>query len=291
MSTFKRLEVSQFRNIEKLTLTADDRINLLYGANGSGKTSILEAIHVLAIGKSFRSNRTAPLIRHDAEKLTVFAGLTGGAVVGLEKHRRQKPVLKLQGHKQQNWVEVARLLPVQVLDSTTFRLLEGSPGERRRFLDWGVFHVEPSFIESWRSSRKCIANRNFLLKSRQSDISQLRAWNLKLARDSEQVDKARFRYFQQFLPVFTRVLGEITSIRDISLEYRRGWDQAQDLLEILEKNEKQDIKYGTTQSGPHRADIIVRQGNALGRRCPVTRSAKNACQCPETCTGSNSVNH
>lgn len=260
MSTFQRLEFSQFRNIENLSLLADSRVNLIFGANGSGKTSILEAIHLLATGKSFRSTKTAPLIRHESSELTVFAALTGGVRVGMQKFRNQKPVLKLQGEKQPNWIEVARLLPVQVLDSTTFRLLEGSPRERRRFLDWGVFHVEPSFVEHWRNSRKCLANRNYLLKSTRPDRDQLRAWNAELVREAEQVDKARARYFDQFLPVFTRVLTEITTLTDLTLLYRRGWDAELSLIEVLDRNEAQDIRYGITQNGPHRADIIVKQG-------------------------------
>jgi DNA replication and repair protein RecF len=263
MTIIKRLELSQFRNLEALSLEAGAHVNLIYGPNGSGKTSILEAIHVLATGKSFRSTKTVPLIRYEASQLTVFAALAGGVPLGLQKFRNQKPVLKLLGEKQANWVEVARLLPVQVLDATTFRLLEGSPKERRRFLDWGVFHVEPTFIDHWRNSRKCIANRNFLLKARQPDRSQLRAWNLELARESDLVDQARQHYFERFVPVFNEVLREIAKLPDISLHYRRGWDHGSDLLELMEKNEQQDIRYGSTQSGPHRADIVVRQGGLL----------------------------
>jgi len=258
MTVFNRLNISQFRNIENLSLSAGKRVNLIYGPNGSGKTSILEAIHVLASGKSFRSTKTAPVIRYESNEFTVFAELTGGRSVGLQKFRNQKPVLKLQGERQANWVEVARLLPVQVLDSTTFRLLEGSPKERRQFIDWGVFHVEPAFVTHWRNSRKCIANRNYLLKSHRPDFKQIRAWNTELSREAVLVDQARSTYFERFVPVFQEVIGKIADFGDISLQYRRGWDAGKDLLEVLEEAEGQDLKYGTTQNGPHRADIIVK---------------------------------
>ncbi|MBT8145925.1 MAG: DNA replication/repair protein RecF, partial [Gammaproteobacteria bacterium] len=258
MTTFNRLSISQFRNIENLSFNACDQVNLIYGANGSGKTSILEALHVLATGKSFRSTKTAPIIRNGSNELTVFAELNGGVSVGLQKFRNQKPALKLQGDKQSNWVEVARLLPIQVLDSTTFRLLEGSPGERRRFLDWGVFHVEPAFVDHWRNSKKCIANRNQLLKSSRPDIDQVRAWNVELDRVATLVDQARQGYFSRFVPIFQDVVRKIAEIGDISLNYRRGWDAERDLLQVLVSTENQDLKYGTTQAGPHRADIVVK---------------------------------
>lgn len=258
MTTFKRLSISHFRNIEDLSFSASERINLIYGPNGSGKTSILEAIHVLAVGKSFRSTKTAPIIQNGSNELTVFAEVGGGISVGLQKYRNQKPVLKLRGDKLPNWVEVARLLPVQVLDSTTFRLLEGSPKERRRFLDWGVFHVEPAFVDSWRNSRKCIANRNQLLRASRPDLNQIRAWNVELARVAASVDRARSDYFSQFQPVFHDVVSKIAEIGDISLQYRRGWDVDKELLEVLQLSESKDIKFGMTQSGPHRADIVVK---------------------------------
>ncbi len=258
MTIFHRLDLSDFRNISSLSFAVSDGVNLIYGPNGSGKTSILEAVHVLATGKSFRSTKTAPIIRNGTSALTVFAELSGGLAVGLQKFRNQKPVLKFQGEKQSSWVDVARILPVQVLDATTFRLLEGSPRERRRFLDWGVFHVEPPFIDHWRNSRKCLANRNQLLKSAHPDLKQLRAWNNELARSAALVDAARAAYFSRFVPIFTDVVGKITEISGISLQYRRGWDTERDLLAVLEASESQDIKYGTTQNGPHRADISVK---------------------------------
>jgi len=258
MTIFNRLNISQFRNIENLSFSACDQVNLIYGANGSGKTSILEAIHVLATGKSFRSTKTAPVIRVGSNELTVFAELGEGLTIGLQKYRNQKPVLKLQGDKQSSWVDVARLLPVQVLDSTTFRLLEGSPKERRRFLDWGVFHVEPAFVDHWRNSRKCIANRNQLLKSSHPDLRQVRAWSVELAKVATMVDQARAGYFSRFIPVFQEVVNTIAEIGDITLHYRRGWDAERDLVEVLQDTENQDLKYGTTQNGPHRADIVVK---------------------------------
>ncbi len=258
MALFKSLSVSRFRNIEQISLDPGARVNLIYGANGSGKTSLLEAVHVLATGKSFRSVRTTPLINNDSNELTVFTQLGDGTTIGLQKFRNRKPLLKLRGEKQSNWVEVAGLLPVQVLDSATFRLLEGSPRERRQFLDWGVFHVEPGFVHHWRNSRKCIANRNFLLKSANPDWSQIQAWNVELSREAGEVDNARQRYFQRFLPVFQEVFSKLAVVDDISLEYRRGWDADKDLIAVLRDNEQQDRRYGSTQFGPHRADILVK---------------------------------
>ncbi len=259
MTAINRLDISRIRNINELSFIPGKQINLIHGVNGSGKTSILEAIHLLAVGRSFRSTKsTTPLIQHNSKDCTVFVNLDVNLSIGLQKTRNHKPLLKLQGEKQANWIEVAHLLPVQVIDSNTFRLLEGSPKDRRRFLDWGVFHVEPSFVTHWRNSRKCIANRNLLLKNGRPDKDQLQAWNTELCIEAELVDRARETYFSEYLPTFEEVLDKLGTIRDISISYRRGWDEQLTLAEVLERNKGVDLKYGSTQNGPHRADIIVK---------------------------------
>lgn len=263
MIAINQLEITRVRNIDSISIQPGSQINLIHGVNGSGKTSILEAIHLLAAGRSFRSTKTTPLIQHEGTDCTVFARLDGGLAAGLQKTRNQKPLLRLQGEKQSNWVNVARAMPVQVIDSNTFRLLEGGPKERRRFLDWGVFHVEPSFVEHWRNSRKCIANRNQLLKSPRPDLGQIQAWNKELCFEAEQVDRARFEYFSRFSPIFQDVISDLGAVGDISIEYRRGWDSETELSEVLLRNELVDKKYGSTQNGPHRADIVVKyEGNS-----------------------------
>ena len=238
---------------------------MLYGENGSGKTSVLESIHILASGRSFRTSKPDTLINNEETTSVVFAELTNGHQIGLSRTRRQGHQLNMDNEKQRNWDKVARELPVQVLDANSFLLVEGGPKARRRFLDWGVFHMEPQFVEYWRKSRKCIAHRNFLLKQARADSDQLGAWDIELCLAAREVDKARSRYFMQFLPIFEQVFRSLADpIGDqLSLTYSRGWDSDRDLAEMLAENRQIDYKYGATQSGPHRADIFIRAGNRL----------------------------
>ncbi len=260
MSEIARLSISGIRNILDLTVELSPTINLFFGENGSGKTSILEAIHILAAGRSFRNSKLDPLINHESDEAVIYVELIGGVQIGLSKSRRQNHQLKLQSEKQRNWDSVAKLLPVQILDSTSFLLLEGGPRARRRFLDWGVFHVEPNFLSSWRKASKCIANRNLLLKRKQVDWDQLQAWDAELVLAASTVDSARKAYFKQLLPCFEQMYKALggSYAGELIIEYNRGWDDEFGLDEVLASNKGVDSKYGATQNGPHRADLQIK---------------------------------
>ena len=263
MSFLTRLEITSVRNIEEIKLDLNSRLNIIYGINGSGKTSILEAAHLLAVGRSFRTAKTSTLISEAKTGLTVFAETSHQSRIGLTKTNREKHKLKLDSELQGNWDSVARKLPVQVLDSKSFLLLEGGPKARRMFLDWGVFHVKHSFLRDWRSTKKCVASRNILLKGSQLDVSQLEVWEAEFCSSAAKVHAARQEYFQKFEPVFRRVYTSLVDdVADpIFLEYWRGWPEGESLSALLSAERERDRRYGATQNGPHRADILVKAGD------------------------------
>ena len=262
MSFLKTLKINSVRNIEHAELDLSSGLNLIYGMNGSGKTSILESVHLLAMGRSFRTKKTGSLITDCHSGLSIYGETGTNYKIGLSKLSHQKHQLKLDSKFQKNWDSVARIVPVQILDAYSFLLLEGGPKARRQFLDWGVFHVKQNFVRDWRSTRKCIANRNVLLKARDFDTSQLRAWDLELCESAEKVHSARKEYFGLFEPLFRSVYESLTGGESsISLGYSRGWPEQEPLETVLRDSASRDRKYGATQNGPHRADILVKLGD------------------------------
>lgn len=264
MSIIEKLSVTAVRNILDLELEPISTINILHGENGSGKTSILEAIHLLSSGRSFRTTKLEPLINSERDEAVVFAQLSDGKEIGLSKSRRQKHHLKFRSERQSNWENVAREIPCQILDSNSFLLLEGGPRSRRQFLDWGVFHVEQSFVENWRRTKKSIANRNLLLKQRSPDYEQIAAWDSELCAAANEVHRARDAYFQSFLPLFRKLYRNMNGAEceSLEIEYERGWDESSELADTLIENRDVDFRYGATQAGPHRADLSFRIGRS-----------------------------
>ncbi len=264
MSAVTRLEITAFRNIRRAALDPAPGVNYLVGPNGSGKTSLLEALHLLASGRSFRGALVDPLITHDCETAVLRAELADGPAVGLEKFRRGGHRLKLGGAIQRNWDEAARALPVQLIDAGSFQLLDGGPKVRRRFLDWGVFHVEHAFVGDWRNARRCLANRNRLLRRPAPDAGELAAWDRELCRAAARVDAARRAGFERLAPLFEAECDALgAELPAVTLAYRRGWDPERELAAVLERARASDVRLGASQHGPHRADVEIR---VAGRR-------------------------
>lgn len=265
MTSVNELHLTNFRNFCEATISPCGGINLIYGENGSGKTSLLEAIHLLSTGKSFRSSLVDPLIKDGEKAATIFAATSDHNKIGLSKPRNQKQQLRLDQENQKNWDQVARILPSQVLDATSFDLLEGGPKARRRFMDWGVFHVEPSFLGNWRRASKSIANRNRLLKQGQkgrAESAQIDAWDRELCIAASAIDQSRTRYLERLLPAFQTIYDKLVGNHsELQINYKRGWAADCSLQESLELHKDADFRYGSTQSGPHRADLDIKLGS------------------------------
>lgn len=258
MTHLLKLNMVGLRNLDALSAEPAKSLNLLFGENGSGKTSFLEGIYLLGMARSFRSTQVRPLIQSGQAECTIYGLLDSGLTIGISKFARDLQQIRLGGRKADNSADLARALPLQLLNSDTFGILEGGPGVRRRFLDWGVFHVEQGFYEGWRQVQKALQQRNALLK--QGRAAELEPWTRELARHGELVNQNRQSYAAKLLPVLETVLARILPLQDLGLSYYRGWDESLPLGEALAEARQRDLRQGYTTVGPQRADIRIRVG-------------------------------
>lgn len=261
----KKLTVQGVRNIRPAVLFPVSGINLIYGDNGSGKTSLLEAIYLLSRGRSFRARNLKAMINTAAEQCTVFCLLTDGNVpdareipLGVSRTTQGGFQFKLAGRYIRTASELAETLPVLMMNSDSFGLIEGGPGSRRKFLDWGVFHVEHGFRDAWRNFQRCHKQRNFLLRRGRISLPQLAVWDREFALLSEQVAGYRQRYFERMESVSYRVLAALSGVESLDVRLFRGWSQDATMLEALERDRERDLQAGMTHSGAHRADLKLR---------------------------------
>ena len=262
----QRLAVNSLRNLNAVDIQLSNRINLFFGQNGSGKTSVLEAVSVLGLGRSFRSHKLKPLISNDEDHFTVFGAVHENDLlrkVGVMRARSGDSLFKLDGELVSTASALAECLPVQVINAQTFQLLEGSPKQRRQFIDWLVFHVEPEFLNAWKGLQRCLKHRNSLLRRDRIAAAELAPWDLELCSLAEKIDGLRQARIKQFLAVFETLVAEFIALDDLKLTYQRGWDKDTPLKQVLAETIDRDSRQGFTYAGPHRADLRIMVGKQL----------------------------
>lgn len=258
------LHVDRLRNLTGVQLALHPRFNVFFGENGSGKTSLLEAIHHLSVGRSFRLRGSRAIIQHDHPQFTVFGEVLvpqGGPIaVGVARYRNGKRQLKRAGAAVSGINVLAAQLPLQVIYSDTLRYLVGEPKWRRRFVDWGAFHVEPAFYDAWRAYQTGLKQRNSVLQSAAegaASVAHVSGWDKVLSEYGETIDRYRAAYVAVFIPAFQAVWAEVVPDVPVELIYYRGWEEAQTLWVALQSHWTQDMKWGYTRVGPHRADFFA----------------------------------
>ena len=250
------LRISAVRCLADIEIDLDPGRNYVFGPNGAGKTSILESIYLLGRGRSFRTRQIRKLVRIGTDGFTVFGeGRTAERSARIGVAFEDGHLLKkLDGDATVGTAELAVVLPVHVIEPGLHALIEGGPSERRRFLDWGVFHVEHAYLDSWRQYRRVLSQRNAALKS--ASRAELQGWTTALVEAGRYVHEAR-RVYVDKLEVAVAEIGTRLFGTAVHVDYRRGWSERLGFEEALVEAEAADRAQGVTHVGPHRADLEV----------------------------------
>ncbi len=268
MSLLKRLQITHLRNLDNVSIALSPDVNLFYCRNGSGKTSLLEAIALLGLGRSFRSHKIRTIIEHSQPQLTVFAELASAEnhkiTIGLQKSRSGQNVIRVNGDNVQSAISLAQQLPLQIINADSFLLLEGSSSQRRRFLDWMVFHVKPEFTDAWRRLQRIIKQRNSVLKRDKIIYSDIAVWDLEFVTLSNKINSLRKEVLYDFKDCFFDENNQFNELGfAIDITYVAGWNEDENFADILEANFLRDSRSGYTHHGPHRADLRFKVGLQL----------------------------
>jgi len=257
--SLSRLEVLSFRNIQQALIEPKPGINAFYGDNGSGKTSLLEAVYFLGNYRSFRAQQASAVISDDSEFALVRGMTMQGDQLAIQRSRNKRHQLRLNQTPLVRASELASVLPTVVFDPSTIQLVLGEPEKRRRFLNWGLFHVKPNFAESWRTWARALSQRNQLLKLGKASES-LDEWTSLLARHSELIDQARQAYVARLRDAFGQMAKDLSYNQDLTISYRRGWPEGESLANSMATDLAIDLKRGFSQKGLHRSDLRLTVG-------------------------------
>lgn len=253
-----RLNIQRVRNLEMVVLQELQPFNVFYGENGSGKTSILEAIHLLATGRSFRTHIPKNYIKHQSTDAVVFAQ-SRHEKIGMQKLMTGEQVIKVNGDTLATQGQLAKILPLQHLDPLSTDIIDHGAKPRRQILDWLMFHVEPDFYPTWQLYNRALKQRNGLLKSgRNISLESLAPWNALLSQYGEMLHFHRLEIMEQWKIFLQDDLQQLLPELEIELDYVPGYHADLGLMHDLQTYHQKDVERRYTEYGPHRADLRLK---------------------------------
>ena len=252
----KRLTIENFRNLAEVEIRPHRRINVIFGDNGAGKTSILESLVVLARGRSFRTTQAGDLSGPKGSSFRVFAETQDDAGVthrmGIERSGSNWRAKK-DGRELNQLSQLTRYLPLILMEPNSHLLVSGPPEVRRRFIDWGMFHVEHGFLDCWRRYSKSLKQRNAALRRQQLDV--LDSLDDVLVEHGSRLGTFRKSHSKDISARIHSLLQELDpGLEHLSVEYHDGWNGSS-LRDSLVAGRERDLERGLSGSGPHRADL------------------------------------
>ena len=265
---FESIRVANLRCLEQLEYRPHRALNLVCGANGSGKTSLLESFALASLGKSFLTNRTSDIVRSGTSGVSVHA-----TVVSTDELRSTITVLKedgqtkitLDGQPIMVASSLAQRVPILVINSKSPDLLTASPSSRRALIDRTVFHVEPAYAATWKHYRHALRQRNTLLR-RDGSRTEADYWNRRLAHYAALIDAERTTIVDTINRSLERccLLG---SLGQLVFDYHPGWRRERSLVSELADRWARDVQAGYTTLGVHRADMsLTAEGLPIAKR-------------------------
>jgi len=257
-----------FRNLSKFQIDLSSDLNIVYGDNAAGKSSLLEAISYLVSGRSFRTVKQDLLVTHNFDCFTLFGRFSNSTRLGVNYNRQDKTrKIKLDGNIIRSLSSVATLYPVQVLSPESYHLIDSGPLERRKYLDWILFHVEHNYQNTWNDFYRLLKQRNAYLRSNQQGVktSELDVWNAPYEAASVEVDRLRSAIAKKALPYITRILDTLSFeyAKDLNISYYSGYTG--NLSDKLSESLAKDLQTGNTQYGPHKGDLKLKIGKYLAK--------------------------
>ena len=255
---------SNIRGLKFFTLAPKRHINVIVGKNNAGKTTILEGIYYCSALKSFKSGSSDNLIMSSEKKLLISLKSTKTTQkhhIIIEKTLSSANSAKIN-EKKASVKDIMLTTPVIALTFGTENAITQSADYRRGLLDWGAFHVEPSYLPLYKQYMKTLKQRNTLLKNTSSDSLQF--WTDKLAAIGSELESKRYEYFLLLSDQYTNYINLLQSysddayddIKSTTIQYYKGWDEGSSLAEALSKSYIKDSAMKHTTVGPHRADVL-----------------------------------
>ncbi len=257
------LLIHQIRVISDADLSFNPSVNFIIGPNGSGKTSLLEGLSILSSGQSFRSRQINDIISDTASMCRIVGKLSSHdqskhSLIGIERFKDGKVNAKKDGEPLKQLSGLSDSLPLRVFHPESTKSVLGSGSDRRRYLDWLVFHVEHQYRHHWSTYKRTLSQRNALLKKYPVSREQVEIWDQQLVSHGLAIDMARKLTMEKLRDEINVSLSLLDADFEVEMNYLQGWQKEISFDQALQSSFERCMKYGTTSVGPHKADIVFK---------------------------------
>jgi DNA replication and repair protein RecF len=257
----KRLQIQNLRILENINIHPSPGMNIIFGTNGSGKTSLLEAIYIIFHGKSFRHREVVPLIKQGSDNFRIMISFCSRGDLSHDlgmQRTKDNLMIRLDGKSSIRRSEILCLLPVTWISSNPQLLLTSGPRIRRNFIDSGLFHVEHQYLTEMKKYYRALDQRNAALKLSLDTVS---SWDSALHKSALEIDLWRSEYIAKLTEYVSYYMNLWSQPIALNIQYKRGWSLDADLLHTLKQSLEYDKKVKYTTHGIHRADVCIQSEN------------------------------
>ena len=251
-------QISHLRCLSRVDLNFSSGFNVFFGENGSGKTSLLEAIYFLCSAKSFRSHIARRVIQDSKKSVFVYGrGTRGGQpiTVGIERSSTSHIQVKLNEVPVTRLSSLAENFPIIASGPDIDSLIDDSAA-RIKWIDWGLFHVEQFYFSYWKKMKNIHAQRNAALKSK-GFFTTLDSWDELWFDVSCEISKYRDAYVSRVIDIYQQ--NSFFDVDQLNFLFYQGWNGS--LKDVLNQSRTKDLFDGFTHYGPHRADLKISHRN------------------------------
>ena len=262
------IHLSDFRNYRTLSYSPTSTLNVVTGPNAQGKTTLLEALSLLLVGRSFRAAKPVDLLRWDSDGATLTGEVCRGDVT--------RPIRRRVGRRQDGaWAVMgegcpwARAIPFGWQDVA---VVGGGPQARRNFLDGFAGKIYPAHLPGLGRYRQVLARRNHLLQAGLVGgalQSRIEPWDQQLAREGIEMLRRRRRALAELADEVSRLYPELAGGGPVRLAYQGGLDEGateERFVEELRERRQEEMRRGQTLVGPHRDDMAIEMDRRDMRR-------------------------
>lgn len=259
----KELELKNYRNYDKLQIEFDKKVNLILGNNAEGKTNLIESIYLSSIGRSFRTNKDAELIKFDKDESLIKAKAEknyGDTTVEIFIKKNAKKYIKKDGVNIKKLSELLENILIVIFSPEDLKIVKEEPEKRRNFIDRELCQISPYYYDSLDNYKKILNQRNAYLKEDKVDANLLDLWDVQLAKYGVRVINERNKFVKKISDYSGNIHKSITNGKEeLVVVYEPNItlceNQEECFYEELRKNLNNDLKHRNTGKGPHRDDI------------------------------------